>query len=84
MNTSNVATLNERLLGFPEPLRENLARYINEHLDDIQEDMQWSDDPMYLSEDLREELTQREAAYEQNPEEGVSWDELEKRLLSSR
>ncbi|MEQ1607139.1 MAG: addiction module protein [Pyrinomonadaceae bacterium] len=84
MNTSNVATLNERLLGFPEPLRENLARYITEHLDDIQDDMQWSEDPMYLSDDLKEELSRREAAYEENPHEGISWQELENRLLNSR
>lgn len=84
MNTSKIVTLNERLLQFPEPLREDLAGYIAEHLNEIEHDMHWSNDPTHLSDDLKAELNRREDAYEENPREGVSWEELESRLLNSR
>ena len=84
MSTSNVAELTERLLSKPEPLREDLARYINEHLEEIEIEMHWTEDPSYLSPELRAELEKREAAALVNPDEGVSWKELEERLLRSR
>ena len=84
MNSTNVAELNERLLGKPEPLRESLARYITEHLDEIEDEMHWAADPSHLSPELREELERREARALANPDEGVSWQELEERLIGSR
>jgi hypothetical protein len=81
MNSTNVAELNEQLLRRPEPLRESLARYITEHLDEIEEEMHWAADPSYLSPDLREELERREARALANPDEGVTWEELQERLL---
>ncbi len=81
MNSTNVAELNEQLLRRPEPLRESLARYITEHLDEIEEEMHWAADPIYLSPDLREELERREARALANPDEGVTWEELQERLL---
>lgn len=84
MNSTNVAQLNEQLSRRPEPLRENLARYIAEHLDEIENVMNGADDPNYLSPELRAELERREAAALANPGEGVSWEDLEARLLKSR
>jgi len=81
MNSPNVAELNEQLLRRPEPLRESLARYITEHLDEIEQEMHWAADPSYLSPELREELERREARALANPDEGVSWEELQDRLL---
>ncbi len=82
MSSTNVAHLNEQLLRRPEPLRENLARYIAEHLDEIEDEMQGADDPNYLSAELKAELNRRLEAYERDPEAGVTWEELEERLLA--
>ena len=84
MNSTNVAQLNERLLSKPEPLREDLARYIAEHLDEIEEEMHWADDPNYLSAELKAELDSRLEAFERDPDAGVSWPELNERLAKSR
>ena len=84
MNSTNVAELNERLLRKPEALRESLARYIAEHLEEIEEEMHWAAEPTHLSSELREELERREAKALANPNEGVSWQELEERLIGSR
>ena len=82
MNT-NVAELNKLLLSKPEPVREELARYISDHLDDIEDELHLSDDPLYLSEDVKEELLRREAAAIANPREGASWSEVKARILDS-
>ena len=82
MNSTSIETLNSQLLRRPEPVRENLARYISEHLDEIENEMQYSDEP--ISDELRAELELREAEYELKPNEGVSWDDLKKRLLTPR
>lgn len=84
VSTSNLSELNERLLSKPEPLREDLARYINQHLEEIEIEMHWAEDPSYLSPELRAELERREVEALANPGEGVSWKELEERLLRSR
>jgi putative addiction module component (TIGR02574 family) len=84
MNSTNVAHLNERLLSKPEPLREDLARYIAEHLDEIEEEMHWADDPNYLSAELKAELDSRLEAFERDPDAGVTWRELNERLAKSR
>lgn len=84
MSISNVAALNEQLLRRPEPVRENLARYITEHLDEIEHEMHWAEDPSFLSPQLRAELERREAKAKANPREGVSWEALEERLIKSR
>lgn len=81
MNSTNVAELNEQLLRKPEAVREDLARYITEHLDEIEEEMHWAADPSYLSPELRDELERREVRALANPNEGVSWEELQERLL---
>jgi putative addiction module component (TIGR02574 family) len=62
-------------------MREVLAHYISEHLDDIEEEMNWSDTPSYLSDELKDELLRREAAAIANPREGSSWDEVKDRIL---
>ena len=84
MNSANVAILNEHLLRRPEPIREDLALYITEHLDEIEEELHSTGSTLELSDDLKAELDRRMEAYEQNPKEGVSWDELRDRLLASR
>jgi hypothetical protein len=84
MSATNVTILNELLSRRPEVLRENLAGYIVEHLDEIEDEMQWAADPTYLSPELREELERREARAIANPDEGVSWEELQERLIGSR
>lgn len=84
MNTTNVAILNEHLLRRPEPIREDLAQYITEHLDEIEEELNSADTQYEMSDELKAELDRRMVAYESNPEAGVSWDELRDRLLSSR
>ena len=84
MCSTNMAELNERLSRRPETVRENLARYIAEHVDEIENEMHWADDQSYLSPELRAELERREAKAKADPPEGVSWQELEERLLSSR
>lgn len=84
MDSPNVTTLTEHLLRRPEPVRENLARYITEHLDEIEKEMHWADDPAYISEELKKELERREKDYEKNPDAGVTWKELSERLLKSR
>ena len=84
MSSTNVTELNQRLLSKPEPVRETLARYIAEHLDEIEAEMHWAEDPNYLSPELKAELDRRIEAYEQDPEAGVSWEELNERLANSR
>lgn len=37
-----------------------------------------------ISDELKAELDRRYAAYEKNPREGVTWEELKERLLSKR
>lgn len=84
MSATNVAILNELLSRRPEALREDLAGYIVDHLDEIEDEMHWAADPTYLSPELREELELREARAIANPNEGVSWEELQERLIGSR
>lgn len=84
MDSPNITTLTEQLFRRPEPVREDLARYITEHLDEIEEEMHSADDPMYLSDELKKELDRREKEYEKNPEAGITWEELSERLLKSR
>lgn len=84
MSSTNVAPLNEQLLRRPEPLREDLARYIAEHLDEIEDEMHGADEPNYLSAELKGELDRRLEANERDPDAGVTWEELEARLLKSR
>ena len=84
MNSTNVAILNEHLLRRPEPIREDLAQYITEHLDEIEEKLHSTDASLELSDELKAELDRRLEAYEQNPNDGVTWDELRDRLLASR
>lgn len=84
MESTSVAQLNEQLLRKPEPLRESLARYITEHLDEIEDEMHLAEDPSRLSPELSEELERREARALANPDEGVSWEDLEERLIGSR
>lgn len=84
MNSTNVATLNEHLLRRPEPIREDLALYITEHLDEIEEELQCAGNSFELSDELKAELDRRLEAYEQNPDDGVTWDALRDRLLGSR
>lgn len=79
MAASNLTILNERLSQRPEPLREDLAGYIVEHLDEIELDMNVSDDG-----DLRTELLRREAAAILDPREGKPWADVKERVLSSR
>ena len=81
MNSNNLATLNERLALRPEPLREKLAGYIAEHLDEIEDEMNWDDE---LSPELKAELDRRLEAYERDPQAGVTWEELNERLANSR
>lgn len=84
MSATNVTVLNELLSRRPEALREDLAGYIAKHLDEIEDEMHWAADPTYLSPALREELDRREASAIANPNEGVSWEELQQRLIGSR
>jgi len=84
MNSTNVATLNEHLLRRPEPIREDLALYITEHLEEIEEALRSSANSFELSDELKAEIDRRMESYDRNPHEGVSWDELRDRLLSSR
>lgn len=81
--STNVAELTERLLRKPEPLREDLARYIADNLEEIEGEMLLVDDPLHLSDDLRKELLRREAAAIANPREGSSWSEVKGRILHS-
>jgi len=83
MNSSNLTTLNEQLSHRPEPIREKLAGYIADHLDAIEEEMN-QEDSFVMTPELRDELVSREAAARANPNEGVSWETLEERLLKSR
>lgn len=71
--------MSERLYQRPELLRENLAGYIVEHLDEIEQDMNWPD----LSDEMKEELLRREAAAMENPREGSSWEQVKERILNS-
>ena len=82
MNSTSIETLNAQLLRRPEPVRENLVAYISEHLDEIENEMEYFDGP--ISDELRTELELREAGHALNPNEGVSWDDLKKRLLTPR
>lgn len=43
MSTTNIAILNERLGDLPEDLREKVANYISEHLEDIKDEMRWDE-----------------------------------------
>ena len=82
--SSNLATLNEHLSRRPEPVRDKLAGYIAEHLDDLEEEMHWMEEPDRLTDELKAELDRRIQDYERNPEAGVSWEELNERLARSR
>jgi hypothetical protein len=73
--------LTERLLRKPEPLREDLARYIADNLDEIEDEMLLVDDT--VSHELKNELSTREAAAIANPREGSSWAEVKDRILNS-
>lgn len=84
MATSNVAILNEHLSQRPEPLREDLAGYILEHLDEIERDMGLPDDDFELSDELKQELLRREAAALADPHKGSTWAEVKERILNSR
>lgn len=79
MAATNIAILSERLYERPEPLREELAGYIAEHLDEIEQDMNW----LELSDEIKQELLAREAAAIANPREGSSWEEVKERILNS-
>jgi putative addiction module component (TIGR02574 family) len=82
--SSNVAELTERLLRKPEPLREDLARYIADNLDEIEDEMLLVDDPNHLSPELKGELDRRLEAYHRDPNAGVTWEELNDRLSKSQ
>lgn len=43
MNTSNITTLNKKLGNLPADLREKLAQYISENLEDIKDEMRWDE-----------------------------------------
>lgn len=76
--------LHEILSRRPEALREDLAGYIVEHLDEIEDEMHWAADATYLSPALAVELDRREASAIADPNKGVSWEELQERLIGSR
>ena len=84
MNSANVAILNEHLLRRPEPIREDLALYITEHLDEIEEELQSAYGAFELSDELKAELDRRLEAYERDPTAGVSWEDLDERLSRLR
>ena len=84
MNSTKVAILNEHLLRRPEPIREDLAQYITEHLDEIEEELHSTDTSFELSDELKAELDRRLEAYEKDPTAGVSWEELDERLSRLR
>jgi hypothetical protein len=43
MTLPNVTHLNEQLEDLPVDLREKVAKYISEHLEDIQDEMRWDE-----------------------------------------
>ncbi len=43
MSFSNVTILTKKLESFPEDFRENFAKYINEHLEEFEDEMRWDE-----------------------------------------
>lgn len=43
MSFSNVTVLKEKLEKMPEDLREKLAEYIGDHLDEFEDEMHWDE-----------------------------------------
>jgi len=43
MSNTNVTILNEKLSDLPDEVREKVANYISEHLEDIQDDLRWDE-----------------------------------------
>jgi hypothetical protein len=79
MSTSALTLLNQSISSRPEPDRENLARYLYEHLDEIEADIKWEP-----SEELLAELERREQDCLDNPDDGAPWPEIRDRILNSR
>lgn len=57
--SANVAELTELLLSKPEPLREDLGRYIADNLDEIEDEMLLVEGPDHISAELKAELDRR-------------------------
>jgi putative addiction module component (TIGR02574 family) len=52
-------------------------------VEDIWDSIAANPEVLSLTEDERQELDRRLDAYAQNPEEGISWDELKKKVRKS-
>lgn len=71
------------LMQMQEILQLSVAERI-QLVEDIWDSIALKPDDISLTEAERQELDRRLLAYEENPNEGVSWNDLKKRLIESR
>jgi putative addiction module component (TIGR02574 family) len=58
--------------------------YNSKIVEDIWDRIAADSDKLGISDELRAELDRRMRSYEADPEEGVSWEQLRDRLISSK
>jgi len=76
MRNSNVTILNEKLSDLPDDVREKVARYISEHLEDIQDDLKWEESFRRTSQALTEFAKKARIAIQEGKAEEIDFTKL--------
>lgn len=79
-----MTTLTQKLEDLPEDFRERFAKYLNEHFEDLKNELLWDEQSLSLEEKERSQLETRLQEYHENPTEGIEWDALKAKLIQTK